>query len=58
MKQVMNNKTDTNSVVANGLYVHFAVGISQRDVIHEENEMKTCRLGTKPNKSRIHWQAW
>ena len=54
----MSNKTDANSVVANGLYVHFAVSISQRDVIHEENEMKTCRLGTKPNKSRIHWQAW
>jgi len=53
----MSNKIDVNSVVADGLDVHFAVDISQRDVIDEENEMKTCRLLTRPNKPRIHWQA-
>jgi hypothetical protein len=51
---VTRNKTDVNSVVADGLYVHFTVDVSQRDVTDEENEIKTCRIDTKPNKSHFH----
>jgi hypothetical protein len=50
----MSNKTDVNYLVVDGLNVHFTVDISQRDVIDEENEMKTCRISTKPNNSHIH----